>query len=295
MQEKHAKPGQRSRTTCRPTARCSTKTGRVPQATQVPGRPQHGRAAARFTIITGLQARRTDLRHRVRGGTDAEAARRQVQHADLREPFQRLATAGRLSLPCGASWARRTCSSSRSSRSRVSRLRRRRLDADRLPLVGSPQVLPDHPESVVTPWSVDPDEYGYFLAKVWDEWRSRDFGKALVNFCETLVVQHMGLPSQVCIHSEVCGKGVASKRRRRLQLRPLRLSRVSAGQHPRALARRHGLRPCPGEFRLREVRDAAGPTAGNASFFVTAGASARRTACCARRTASRGSTICAPG
>jgi uncharacterized protein len=61
-------------------------------------------------------------------------------------------------------------------------------DADRLPLVGSPQVLPDHPESVVTPWSVDPDEYGYFLAKVWDEWRSRDFGKALVNFCETLVV-----------------------------------------------------------------------------------------------------------
>jgi uncharacterized protein len=31
----------------------------------------------------------------------------------------------------------------------------------------------------------------------------------LVNFCETLVAQHMGLPSQVCVHSEVCGKGVA--------------------------------------------------------------------------------------
>ena len=31
----------------------------------------------------------------------------------------------------------------------------------------------------------------------------------LVNLCETLVAQHMGLPSQVCVHSEICGKGVA--------------------------------------------------------------------------------------
>jgi len=82
-------------------------------------------------------------------------------------------------------------------------------EAGRLPVVGSPQARPDHPDSVVTPWSVDPDEYGYFLAKVWDEWLARDVGKVLVNFCETLVAQHMGLPSQVCVHSEVCGKGVA--------------------------------------------------------------------------------------
>jgi uncharacterized protein len=52
-------------------------------------------------------------------------------------------------------------------------------------------------------------EYGYFLSKVWDEWLARDVGKVLVNFCETLVAQHMGLPSQVCVHGEVCGKGVA--------------------------------------------------------------------------------------
>jgi uncharacterized protein len=62
---------------------------------------------------------------------------------------------------------------------------------------------------VVTSWSVDPDEYGYFLCRVWDEWMARDVGKVLVNFCETLVAQHMGLPSQVCVHSEFCGKGVA--------------------------------------------------------------------------------------
>jgi len=80
---------------------------------------------------------------------------------------------------------------------------------DRTPVVGSPQASPDHPDSVVTPWSVDADEYGYFLCKVWDEWQARDVGKVLVNFCETLVAQHMGLPSQICVHSEMCGKGVA--------------------------------------------------------------------------------------
>jgi uncharacterized protein len=82
-------------------------------------------------------------------------------------------------------------------------------DGSRLPVAGSPEARPDHPESVVTPWSVDPDEYGYFLSKVWDEWLARDLGKVLVNFCETLVAQRMGLPSQLCIYSELCGKGVA--------------------------------------------------------------------------------------
>jgi uncharacterized protein len=79
----------------------------------------------------------------------------------------------------------------------------------RMPIVGSPESRPGHPDSVVTAWSVDPDEYGYFLCKVWDEWQARDVGKVLVNFCETLVAQHMGLPSQVCVHGEFCGKGVA--------------------------------------------------------------------------------------
>ncbi len=82
-------------------------------------------------------------------------------------------------------------------------------DASHLPMVETARARPDHPESVVTEWSVDPEEYGYFLCTVWDEWRRRDFGKVLVNFAETLVAQHLGLPSQICVHSEVCGKGVA--------------------------------------------------------------------------------------
>ena len=31
----------------------------------------------------------------------------------------------------------------------------------------------------------------------------------LVNFAETLVAQHLGLPSQVCVFNRTCGKGVA--------------------------------------------------------------------------------------
>ena len=82
-------------------------------------------------------------------------------------------------------------------------------DVARLPIVGSPEARPGHPDSVVTDWSVDADEYGRFLCKVWDEWLARDYGKVLVSFCETLVAQHLGMPSQVCIHAENCGKGVA--------------------------------------------------------------------------------------
>ena len=78
-----------------------------------------------------------------------------------------------------------------------------------MPMLGSPRSKPGHPLSVVTPWSVDAEEYGYFLCKVWDEWLSRDLGKVLVAFCETLVVQRMGRPSQVCVHAENCGKNVA--------------------------------------------------------------------------------------
>ena len=82
-------------------------------------------------------------------------------------------------------------------------------DAARLPIVGSPQARPGNPESIVTDWSVDPDEYGYFLARVFDEWRRKDLGRVLVNHFETLVAQHLGLPSQICIYGEFCGKGAA--------------------------------------------------------------------------------------
>ena len=131
-------------------------------------------------------------------------------------------------------------------------------DPARLPVVGTPQAKPDHPDSVVTPWSVDPDEYGYFLSKVWDEWLARDYGKVLVSFCETLVVQHMGMPAQNCIQSEFCGKGVAIEHDGSVYACDHYVyPEYRLGNVRERIARRHGVLADAGEVRLRQVRDAA--------------------------------------
>jgi uncharacterized protein len=82
-------------------------------------------------------------------------------------------------------------------------------DPAKLPLVGTPQAKPGAPDSVVTDWSVDPDDWGTFLAAVWDDWYANDFGRVHVDLFETAVAQSLGLPSQRCITAEFCGKGLA--------------------------------------------------------------------------------------
>lgn len=82
-------------------------------------------------------------------------------------------------------------------------------DVASLPRDGEPEARPGHAHSIVTDWSVDPDDWGYFLCRVFDRWLSNDLGKVMVNHFETLVAQHMGLPSQMCIYSQNCGKAVA--------------------------------------------------------------------------------------
>ena len=82
-------------------------------------------------------------------------------------------------------------------------------DAASLPIVGTPQAGPGAEDSVVTPWSVDPDDWGRFLCKVWDDWYNRDFGKVHVDLFETALAQSLGYPAQRCITSEFCGKGMA--------------------------------------------------------------------------------------
>jgi uncharacterized protein len=82
-------------------------------------------------------------------------------------------------------------------------------DPAMLPIQDSPAARSGNPDSVVTDWSVDPDDWGYFLCKVWDDWYRRDYGKVHVNLFETAVAQWMGLDSQLCVFGEFCGKGVA--------------------------------------------------------------------------------------
>ncbi len=82
-------------------------------------------------------------------------------------------------------------------------------DPATLPKQGSSAAHPGNPDSVVTNWSVDPDDWGHFLCKVWDDWLRRDYGKVHVNLFETAVAQWIGLDSQLCVFGEFCGKGVA--------------------------------------------------------------------------------------
>ena len=78
-----------------------------------------------------------------------------------------------------------------------------------MPVVGTPQAKPGAPDSVVTDWSVDPDDWGRFLCKVWDDWYARDYGKVHVDLFETAIAQSLGMPSQRCVTGEFCGKGMA--------------------------------------------------------------------------------------
>jgi uncharacterized protein len=82
-------------------------------------------------------------------------------------------------------------------------------DFSHAPMQDAPSAKPGHPLSIVTEWSVDPDEYGQFLCDVWDEWLATDFGKIHVNLFETAVAQAAGMPAQTCTQAEFCGKGLA--------------------------------------------------------------------------------------
>jgi uncharacterized protein len=79
----------------------------------------------------------------------------------------------------------------------------------KMPVIGSLAAKPGSADSVVTDWSVDPEDWGYFLCGCFDEWYRKDVGKVLVNLFETAFAQTLGMPSQICIYGEFCGKGLA--------------------------------------------------------------------------------------
>lgn len=84
-----------------------------------------------------------------------------------------------------------------------------KLPTSQMPALGSERARPGLPGSVVTDWSVDPEDYGRFLCTVWDEWLAHDFGRVHVNVFESAVAQALGLPAQMCTSSPVCGKALA--------------------------------------------------------------------------------------
>lgn len=80
---------------------------------------------------------------------------------------------------------------------------------DTIPVTGSRRAKPGKVDSIVTDWSVNPDDWGRFLIAVFEEWVNHDLGRVQVNLFETAVAQTMGMPAQICVTSEFCGKGLA--------------------------------------------------------------------------------------
>lgn len=85
-------------------------------------------------------------------------------------------------------------------------------DPATLPVVGTSQARPGTPGSFVTDWSVDPDDFGGFLCKVFDDWYNRDRGKRFVNLFESFVAVRLGLPAQICVFHDLCGKAPLMER-----------------------------------------------------------------------------------
>jgi uncharacterized protein len=82
-------------------------------------------------------------------------------------------------------------------------------DPESLPVIGTERSRPGAPDSIVTDWSVDPDDWGEFLCTIFDEWHKRDVGRVFVNIFENCVAQWLGMDAQMCVFHEFCGKGVA--------------------------------------------------------------------------------------
>lgn len=71
--------------------------------------------------------------------------------------------------------------------------------------LAAPPSLPQEEPGKVTPWSVDPEEYGDFLIAVFEEWVRNDVGTVFVMNFEWAINAWIGNPSPVCVHAEQCG------------------------------------------------------------------------------------------
>lgn len=79
-------------------------------------------------------------------------------------------------------------------------------------MLGDPQARPGIPGSIVEDWCVDPEDWGNFLCRVFDEWYRKDLGEIYVNYFEAAVEIWMGHVSPLCTQAPMCGKGMALER-----------------------------------------------------------------------------------
>ena len=78
---------------------------------------------------------------------------------------------------------------------------------ERVGPTGKPEDMTGHD---VSERSVLPEQFGIFLATVFDEWVRNDVGRVFVQTFEAAVANWAGMPSSgLCVFDETCGRGVA--------------------------------------------------------------------------------------
>jgi len=62
---------------------------------------------------------------------------------------------------------------------------------------------------MVTPWSVESDQYGKVLSAIFDEWVRNAVGQVVVQLFDVALGNWMGLGSSLCVFAEKCGAALA--------------------------------------------------------------------------------------
>jgi len=61
----------------------------------------------------------------------------------------------------------------------------------------------------VTEWSVEPQAYGRFLSRVFDEWVKKDVGRTFVQLFDVALESWMGMEASLCVFRKTCGSALA--------------------------------------------------------------------------------------
>ena len=77
-----------------------------------------------------------------------------------------------------------------------------------LPLAAPPAPGREEPSAEVTPWSVEPREYGDFLTLIFQEWVRGDVGTIFVMNFEWLLAAWLGAPEGACYLAPRCGRNL---------------------------------------------------------------------------------------
>lgn len=69
-------------------------------------------------------------------------------------------------------------------------------------------VHPRDNDAKVTEWTLLPEQWGYFLNAVFDEWVQQDVGKIFVQMFDMTLAGWIGIDPPLCVHSKTCGRAV---------------------------------------------------------------------------------------